>query len=451
MGQELTAATQGSRWFDDAGLGLFIHWDHASEQGLEISWPMAGGLFALPHCQDVSPEQYHSTAATFDPQRWDPAALAELAWDAGMRYVVFTAKHHNGFAMFATQTSRHSVAHFAGRDLVEETTAAFRAKGFRIGLYFSLSDWSHPDYPPLLAQHRPYFPYLTPPVPDDATSERFRAALLAQLRELLTNYGRIDVVWFDGQWERSADWWDVEQIAQLCRSLQPGILINDRLPSHGDFLTPEQFVPAVAPGPRWESCYTMNESWGYNPSDTNYKSVYELITAATETVGRGGNLLLNVSPRGDGSLPAEQLDRLRALADWMAVNGEAIHGVEAGLEPWQFYGPSTRRRSGDGGGGPGSGEGGDTETVYCVLVMDPIGPVVVRGVRISRVTAVEELGAAEPLRYSTRCAVLDRLVADPLGELVIDVKSSASGTGAGAGSGDTRVRVLRVSFAPGVR
>ena len=197
--------TQGpGGWFDQAGLGLFIHWDHASRQGLEISWPMAGGLFALPHCQDVTPEQYHSSAVDFDPTAWDPAGLADLAWAAGMRYMVFTAKHHNGFAMFATQISTHSVAHYAGRDLLAETITAFRARGFRIGIYFSLSDWSHPDYPPLLESHRPYFPYLTPPVPDEATSQRFRDALMAQLRELLTNYGRIDVMWFDGQWETSS-------------------------------------------------------------------------------------------------------------------------------------------------------------------------------------------------------------------------------------------------------
>ncbi len=157
----------------------------------------------------------------------------------------------------------------------------------------------------------------------------------------MTGYGQIDVLWFDGQWERSADWWHVERDRRRSRGeLQPGILINDRLPGHGDFLTPEQFVPPTAPGERWETCFTMNDSWGWNPDDTNYKSPRAIVHALCETAGRGGNLLLNVSPRGDGSLPPEQIERLDTVAQWMAA---APRRDPRAPKPVSNHGSSTAR------------------------------------------------------------------------------------------------------------
>ena len=184
----------------------------------------------------------------------------------------------------------------------------------------------------------------------------------------------------------------------------------------------------------------MNASWGYNPADNDYKTVYELIVAAAETVGRGGNLLLNISPRGDGSLPPEQRERLDALGRWMAVNGEALHGVESGLEPWQFYGPSTRRRT--------SPEG--DETLYCFLVMAPVGPVVVRGLNVRRVVSARVLGG-NSVQFTSRCAVLDQLFADPEGELILDVEralSESDGEGADRElDGLAPVRVIEIRLA----
>jgi alpha-L-fucosidase len=222
---------------------------------------------------------------------------------------------------------------------------------------------------------------------------------------LLTNYGQVDVLWFDGQWERSPDWWDVDAIDALARELQPGILINDRLPLHGDYVTPEQFVPATAPGERWETCFTMNDSWGWNPDDTNYKSARAIVHALCETAGRGGNLLLNVSPRGDGALPPEQVERLDALTTWMAAHREAIHGTAAGLEPWQFYGPSTRR--------------GDRVFLFCL--MRPYDTVTVRSLPVKRVSRVSVLGTGVPLTFSTRTGVIEQLMPDPDGELTITI------------------------------
>jgi alpha-L-fucosidase len=393
-------------WFDDARFGMFIHWDHASQRGLEVSWPMVGGVFSLPRCQSVTPDEYHALAASFDPTAFDAADLARRAREAGMRYVVFTTRHHNGFSMFDTAQSDHNVMHSAyGRDIVRAVADAFRAEGLRIGFYYSLSDWHHPDYPAFREEDKPYFPGVSPPRPTDEQADRFRAYMFGQLRELLTGYGPIAVLWFDGQWERSPRWWHVDEIATLARELQPGILINDRLPGHGDFLTPEQFVPPTAPGERWETCFTMNDSWGWNPDDTNYKTPRAIVHALCETAGRGGNLLLNLSPRGDGAMPPEQIERLDAVTAWMADHHSAIHGTEAGLAPWQFYGPSTRR--------------GDRVHVICL--MRPYDTVTVRGLPVRRVERVTVLGTGTRLGFSTRTGVLEQLTPDPDGEITITV------------------------------
>lgn len=395
-----------SEWFRDARFGLFVHWDHASRQGLEVSWPLVGGVFALPKCQSVTVDEYHSSADQFDPQDWDAPALARAARDAGMQYAVFTAKHHAGYAMYDTALSDHSAMHSpAGRDLVREFVDATRAEGLRVGLYFSLSDWHHPDYPAFTDADRPYLPGFSPPWPAPDRWAAYLEFLRGQLRELLTNYGPIDLLWFDGGWERPADWWHGSDLATFIRGLQPDILINDRLPGVGDFATPEQFVPATPLDGLWETCLTMNDSWGYVPSDVDYKSARELVHTLCEVAGRGGNLLLNVSPTGTGALPKEQRERLDRIARWMTVHGESIVGTEPGLDPWQFYGPSTRRG----------------QRLYLHLLLRPYEQVTVRGVPVKRVERVELLGHERPLEFGYRTSVIDRLNADPFGELLITV------------------------------
>jgi alpha-L-fucosidase len=312
--------------------------------------------------------------------------------------------------MFDTSTTEHKVTNSphdapGGRDIVRETFDAFRAEGLRIGVYYSLSDWHHPDYPAWTEEFRPYRLGQSPPLPTEEQAERFRADLMTQLRELLTDYGRIDVVWFDGGWERPSPWWHPAEIETLIRTLQPGAVINDRLAGVGDFSTPEQFVPAVAPTDRWESCMTMNESWGWNPDDSNYKSSRAIINTLCETAGKGGNLLLNVSPMGDGTIPSEQRDRLDAVAAWMSRHATAIHDTTAGLEPWQFYGPSTRR--------------GDTINLF--LVMRPYDTVTVRGVPVRRVRKVTVMATGRELEFTTRTGIIEMLMDDPDGDVTITV------------------------------
>lgn len=412
-------------WFDEARLGMFVHWDHASQRGWEVSWPLVGGIFSLPKCQSVAVDEYHSLAATFDPTQFDAPALASIARDAGMRYVVFTARHHSGFSMYDTALSEHNVMRSpCARDLVREAVDAFRAVGLRIGIYYSLSDWHHPDYPAFCEEHKPYVLGRTPPLPDDEQAERFRSYLMGQLEELMTGYGRVDLIWFDGGWERPAGWWRPDEIEALLRRHNPAVLVNDRLPGRGDFATPEQFVPPTPPGGRWESCITMNDSWGWNVDDHDYKSAREIVHTLCETAGRGGNLLLNVSPRGDGTLPPEQAERLDDLRDWMREHAEAIHRTEAGLEPWQFYGPSTRR--------------GDT--VHLFLLMRPAESVTVRGVPIRRVARVVLQGAtSRELAFRVRTSIVGQLEQDAHGELLIDFPSDVP---------DELAHVIAVTIAP---
>jgi len=234
-------------WFDTARFGMFVHWGHSSQRGCELSWPLVGGTPALPHCTDAPVNEYHATAATFDPRAYDPRAWAAMARRLGMAYAVFTAKHHDGFAMYHTCQGDFSIEHAPfRRDILREFVDAMRAEGLRIGIYFSLIDWHHPDYPAFTEADKPYqFGKWRQATPEQWP--RFSEFMFAQVRELLTEYGRIDVIWFDGGWERNVVQWRSKELHEMIRALQPEILVNDRLPGFGDFDTPEQFIPARPP------------------------------------------------------------------------------------------------------------------------------------------------------------------------------------------------------------
>ncbi len=397
-------------WFDAARFGMFVHWGHSSQRGCELSWPLVGGMAALPQCQSIPVDEYQSTAATFDPQQYDPREWARLARRLGMEYAVFTAKHHDGYAMYHTKLSDFSVEHSPyGRDIFREFAEAMRVEGLRVGVYFSLIDWHHPDYPAFRDEDRPYLAGRQS-LPTPEQWQRYIGFMFGQVRELLTDYGQIDLIWFDGGWERTPDQWKSRELEQMIRQLQPDIVINDRLPGCGDYDTPEQFVPAHAPSRAWEVCMTINESWGYNRTDTQYKSARQLVHTLCEIVGKGGRFLLNVSPMGDGRLQPELAERLQVIEEWMSRHGDAISGTEPGLEPWQFYGPTTVKG----------------HTVYLHLLMRPYDTVTVRGVRIKRITSVRSLTTGAELEYESRCAILDRMFnADPLGELTIRVPEEA--------------------------
>lgn len=413
-------------WFRSARFGLFIHWGPASLHGRELSWGLVGGNKALPYATPIAPDVYHRDALSFAPPKGAPREWMRLAKKAGMRYAVLTTKHHDGFALFPTTHTDWSIAQTPyGGDLVGEYVEAARAEGLRVGFYLSLSDWHHPDYPAFDGSDASYFAYMVRRPPANAWG-RYLAVLRGQLEELLTRYGTIDLLWFDGGWERRADEWQAAELEAFIRKLQPGIVINDRLPSVGDYKTPEQLVPAVAPEGPWETCLTMNKTWGWCPADTQYKSASELVHTLCEVAGRGGNLLLNVSPMADGRLPDWQVERLDAIAAWMGRNGAAILDSAPGLEPWQFYGPSTRLG----------------ETIRLCLPYRPYESVTVRGLRTRRVRAVRELASGTALKHRERLAALDELInSDPEGELVIDLPERLM---------DPLATVIEIELAPSV-
>jgi alpha-L-fucosidase len=390
-------------------MGLFVHWTHSSAAGRELSWPLVGGGPVLPHSGECRVAEYYASVAEFSPgpdaaRSWCAAAAA-----AGARYAVLTTRHHDGYALWPSEHTSLGVADSGlDRDLVGEFVAACRAEGLRVGFYLSLSDWHHPDYPAFRDEDRPYA-FIGYRRPEPEAWARYVDDLFGQVRELLTRYGEISVLWFDGGWERTVEEWRAAELEELIRELQPEILLNERLPSVGDYTTPEQFVPPTPPEGRWETCLTMNESWGWVPGDQDWKSSRDLVHALCETVGKGGNLLLNVGPRGDGTLDPEEASRLADVAGWMDRYGDAVHDTEAGLEPWQWYGPSTRR--------------GDRLFLMCLW--RPYDSVTVRGLPVKRVERVAEVASGQALEWSTRTSVLDGLFnRDPHGEVTIAVPAA---------------------------
>jgi alpha-L-fucosidase len=258
------------------------------------------------------------TAAKYDPTEW-----VQLAKAAGMKYMVMCTRQHPGYSMFDSDLSDFTAAKGApGRDLVGEYVEACRSAGMRVGFYYSLLDWR-------------YKAYFDGPQQNPKAWAQFLEYVHGQVRELMSNYGEIDLLWYDGRWPYAAADWRADELNHMVRSLQPGILINNRSGESGDFGTPEQSVGLKDKGRPWESCFTMNDHWGYSPQDRNWKSTRQLIHLLVDCVSRGGNLLLNVGPKPDGSFPPEAVERLTEIAAWYEKNGEAITGC--GRNPLSQY------------------------------------------------------------------------------------------------------------------
>ncbi|HTR19497.1 MAG TPA: alpha-L-fucosidase [Gemmatimonadales bacterium] len=320
-------------WWREARFGMFIHWGLYSI--LAGEWGgRADYAEWIRNSAHIPLTEYDKLVARFNPTVFDADRWVSLAKAAGMRYVTITSKHHDGFCLFDSKQTDFCIRSTPfKRDIMREMADACRRHGLRICWYHSIMDWHHPDYLPRRdweAETR---------VVGDARFARYVDHLHRQVTELLTNYGDIGVMWFDGNWEET---WTHEMGRALydkCRALQPGVIVNNRvegwsptpIADHlGDFGTPEQRIPETGlPGVDWESCITMNRNWGYNSHDHDFKSVPQLIGMLVETASKGGNLLLNVGPKADGSFPDESLERLEGMSRWMAVNGPAIYGSTA--------------------------------------------------------------------------------------------------------------------------
>lgn len=323
---------QRRSWFIHDRFGLFIHW----------------GLYALParhewvkNHEQLTNEQYQRYFDYFEPDLYDPVAWARTAKRAGMRYAVLTTKHHEGFCLWDSQLTDYKATNTrAGRDLLRPWIEAFRAEGIKIGLYHSLIDWHHPEFP---------VDGLHPQRDDLEFRERaqnrdirkYAEYLHGQVRELVTNYGKIDILWFDFSYSgkswgwsngKGQDDWQSERLMQMVRELQPGIIVNNRTEVDADFYTPEQVQPrgwVEVDGQRvtWEACQTLNGSWGYDRDNLNWKSPDLLVRMLVDSVSKGGNLILNVGPTARGEFDPRATATLDTIGEWMRLHNRAVYGA----------------------------------------------------------------------------------------------------------------------------
>ncbi|MBD5153387.1 MAG: alpha-L-fucosidase [Oscillibacter sp.] len=386
-------------WYTGARFGMFIHW----------------GLYAIPargewvrSVERIPSEDYDPYMREFDPRHCDMREWMAAAKAAGMRYVVFTAKHHDGFCLFdSAYTDFKSTNSPAGRDFVREYVDAAREFGLKVGLYFSLIDWRHPDFPHYRDRQHPMRD--DPAYGNEGRDfDRYLDYLHAQVRELCTNYGKLDILWFDFSYDDlRGEAWRGTELINMVRSLQPDVIIDNRLevsgegfgslaeckptPYHGDFVSPEQIIPpnglrdAEGRPLVWESCVTMNNHWGYCAADHYYKSAPMLVKKLVECVSKGGNLLLNVGPDAQGRFPQESREILAEIGRWMDDNGESVYGCgPSGLEKPE-YGRITRK--------------GDT--LYWHIFENALGPLPLFGLKREQIQAIRRLADGSEVPLST--------------------------------------------------
>jgi alpha-L-fucosidase len=314
-------------WFDAARFGLFVHWG-AYAVAARGEW--ASNRERIPH------DEYRRLyAENFRAERYDPAAWAALAKEAGAGYVVLTTRHHDGFALWPTRVDGYHAGKIGPkRDLVGPFVGAMRAAGLKVGLYYSPAAWHHPDYPgPFFRDWPGERDWRSP-----EARERFIAYYRAQLVELLSDYGKIDYLWFDGCIPDDLQRREVNE--ELLR-LQPHLLINERNGPPSHVKISEQAIRAPKAGGLWEACMTLNDNWGWHAGDANWKRPVDVVKMLTETAAGGGNLLLNIGPRADGTVPEESVRILREAGAWLRRHGEAIHGSTRSPFTWNNWGRVT--------------------------------------------------------------------------------------------------------------
>lgn len=317
------------QWFADAKLGIFIHTGIYAVDGVDESWSFYNKKISYP--------DYMKQLQGFTMKNYDPAAWSDLIKESGARYAVITTKHHDGVAMYNTKMNDLSSvkATPAKRDVITPFFEELRKRDIKCGAYFSLIDWGHPDYPGFLKDSARYS------VENDwARWNRFRQFYQGQIAEILQQLNP-DLWWFDGDWEHSAERWESEKVRGMILKRNPNAIINGRLQGYGDYETPEQNFPVSRPVYNWwELCMTTNDNWGFH-NDNNWKTPYEVITIFVDAVSNGGNLLLDMGPRADGTIPDEQVHVLKELGAWNKKHGEAIFNTLPGLPQGHFYGPTT--------------------------------------------------------------------------------------------------------------
>lgn len=358
-------------WFEEAKLGIFIHWGIYAVNGVSESWSFYNNY--LPY------DEYMSQTKGFTASKYNPKEWVDLIQESGARYTVLTTKHHDGVALWDTKAGDLSVVKStpAGKDLVAPFVEEVRKDGLKLGFYYSLLDWSHPDYPNKTKTETRY-------KDDPARWNKFIQFNFAQLSELNKTW-KPDLYWFDGDWEQSAEAWNSKGIVDLLRSTNPNVIINSRIQGYGDYATPEQGVPVVRPKDKyWELCMTMNDSWGYQHTDTNYKTPYILLRTFVDCLSMGGNLLLDIGPKEDGTIPEEQVAILKEFGRWIKKHKEAVYETRAGIPAEHFQGYTTLNKAGD--------------ILYLYLPYRPNGPVEIKGL-MNKVNRVWVVGNGTMLSY----------------------------------------------------
>lgn len=308
------------KWWKDAKFGMFIHWG-------VYSIPARGEWVMFQ--ERIPKNEYRRFADMFKPDQYNPEKWASLAKKAGMKYIVLTTRHHDGFSLFDSKVSDFTAPKTAcGRDLIKEYVEAVRKEGLKVGFYYSLLDWR-------------YDAYFLGPEKDPNGWEEFVNYVHSQVKELMSNYGKIDILWYDGGWPYNAEQWKSKQLNEMVRSLQPDIIINNRSQLPEDFDTPEQKIPGAFPNPdiperEWESCMTLNDHWGYCRNDNNWKSPKTIIENLARCAAGGGNYLLNVGPDEKGLIPDKSVEILDEVGQWLDKYGESIYETERTKVPFHL-------------------------------------------------------------------------------------------------------------------
>lgn len=334
--QQPTENKEKMEWFEDAKLGIFIHWGIYSVQGISESWAFFNNY--------INHENYMKQLNGFTASKYKPDEWAQLIHDAGAKYSVITTKHHDGVSLWDSKAEKAITIKKdaqAKKDVLDPFVKALQKTGLKTGLYYSLPDWSHPYYDVNTRTRKRYS------LQDEPQRwANYVKYYQTQLNELSERY-HPDLIWFDGDWEHNSEEWKAQQTLANLRKYNPNIIINSRLNHHGDYDTPEQGIPVVRPSAAyWELCYTMNDSWGYQAFDKHYKTPNMIVRTLVDCISMGGNLLLDIGPKEDGTIPQEQVSILKELGRWTGLHKEAVYGTRAGIPFENYQGKSSLSKDG---------------------------------------------------------------------------------------------------------
>lgn len=334
--QTISSDSKKMEWFQDAKLGIFIHWGIYSVNGISESWSFFNNY--------INHDNYMKQLNGFSASQYHPEDWIKLIKDSGAKYSVITSKHHDGVALWnskaekATTILQHSLAK---KDVLTPFISELKKSGLKTGIYYSLPDWSHPYYDIKTRVEKRY------DIKNDSKRwQKYLTYYQTQLNELSSQY-QPDLLWFDGDWEHSSTEWHAAETLENLKKYNPNIIINSRLTNHGDYETPEQGIPVLSPENEfWELCYTMNDSWGFQPFDNHYKSPNMIVRTLADVISMGGNLLLDIGPKADGSIPKEQIEILKNLGRWTSKYKEAIYETRKGLPFENYKGKSSISKDG---------------------------------------------------------------------------------------------------------